>query len=130
MIPATYVLMAKIKGVSYGEIYSGAVLFYVPVAYLVAAVFGVPMFLLLRAIGLKHVLAYVLGGVIIGVAAAFVIRGLFPNRNYTSPDYYVFWVVSASLSALAFRLVLAGLKYDESPRVSAGGGIIYPWRDD
>lgn len=73
--------MASLEGISFGEIYMGAALFYLPVAYVVATVLGIPMFFLFRAVGLKHVFAYRLGGAAMGLAAAFLTRVLFLNSS-------------------------------------------------
>ena len=71
-LPLLWLPLAFYLGVSNGEIGMGLVFVFIPIAYLVAAVFGVPMLLLSRALGWTSVLLHVLGGVIAGLGAMLV----------------------------------------------------------
>ncbi len=67
-LPLMWATLATYWGVSYGEIQMGVGLIFVPAAYAAAAFFGVPAFLLCRALGWGSVFIYLSGGVVMGLA--------------------------------------------------------------
>ena len=67
-LPLKWAALEAHWGVSYGEIQMGAGFIFMPAAYVAAAVFGVPVFLLYRALGWGSVFFYLSGGVVMGLA--------------------------------------------------------------
>ena len=114
-----FIVTTMALGVPSGEILIGLI-FYIPLTYLVAAVLGLPMFLLSRSLGWKNVFAYILGGATVGLIEALFLLGLF-SRNMGLE--FLLCPIAGGLSALLFWLILYGIKYDEKSVVSTDDEI-------
>jgi hypothetical protein len=83
VLPLLWLPLAIYWGVSIGEIEMGLVFVFMPVAYLVAAVLGLPMLLLSRALGWTNVLIHSSGGVIAGLSGLIVFRLIYGEADLT-----------------------------------------------
>jgi len=109
VLPSVLVVHSMYQGVPIGEIQL-SLLFFLPFSYLASAIFGVPMFWFYKALGWRHVVAYVLGGALVGALAGSLLWwwwGAGATRHY-----FVFCPAVWALSALAFWLVLYGGRRD------------------
>jgi hypothetical protein len=117
MTPLTFLVTVAYRGDVSAHPQAILVIFtiHTPIAYLVAAVLGIPAFLLFRRWGWNHALFYVLGGAIIGLITALVIFGLLTGWSVLPGDYG--WCsVAGGLSALVFWTILFGIKAGETAR--------------
>ena len=90
---------------------------YTPFAYAATAVLGIPMFFVFRALKWTNVLAYILGGAVIGLVTASVIFGLLISWTVGS-SIFVWCVVAGAWSASVFWLVVHGFQSESGAKVS------------
>jgi hypothetical protein len=81
-------------------------------AYLATAVFGVPMYFLFRALHLRNMLLFVVGGAVIGSIVSFILIHSYPLFGFWTMVDRVGFALAGALSALAFRLILFRLNFD------------------
>jgi energy-converting hydrogenase Eha subunit A len=119
-LPLLWLPLAIYWGVSIGEIEMGLVLVFMPVAYLVAAILGLPMLLLSRALGWTHVLIHFCGGIIAGLAAMFVFRLIYGEADLTM---FALCGTAGAISGVICWFILYRFKNSDSLPVSAKGEI-------
>ena len=113
IMPAAWVVSAWFKGVALGEILSGVLLFFVPVSYLIGAVLGIPMLIVFRRFRLTSMFAYVFGGALIGLLVAYLFQELLSGQRQDTVAVFLICIVGSAISALVFRLIMFGWKYQE-----------------
>jgi hypothetical protein len=121
VIPAAWIVAGIYWGVSFGEIISGIFFVYVPGAFVIAILFGTPMFLLFRAFRIKALFAYMLGGFTIALLTALLIERLFGSGSIELSEI-TFWTTAWVLSASVFWLFFHRLN-SEKPVVQRDGEI-------
>ena len=82
-LPLMWTVMFLLWDVSLGEIQMGVALVFMPAAYVAAAVFGVPILLLYRALAWQNVFVYILGGVVMGFATGIGLGFLYRDMDST-----------------------------------------------
>ncbi len=89
----------------------------VVVAYLATVIFGIPAFLMYRALKWTNVALFILGGALIGfIVTLFVFESYTVEYFLQFLDVRVWCVVAGGLSALVFRIILFGLSFNASPQ--------------
>ena len=104
-----FVVAALSLGAPLGEVEMG-LMFYVPCAYSVEMVFGLPLFLLFNRWRWTNIFAYLLGGLILGSIVALPLVALLSWSWQQTLLMLSLSSVGAGLSALVFRIVLYGFK--------------------
>ncbi len=104
-LPFMWAGWAVWQGISYGELQMGIGFVFAPVAYLSAAVFGVPIFLLCRGLGWRNVLVYISGGIIMGSATVLILWLLYKEWDLTM---LALCAAAGALSGLMCWLILRG----------------------
>src|SRR5207237_7663076 len=100
-------------GTLLGEVEMG-LMFYVPLAYGVELVFGLPIFLLFNRWRWTNIFAYLFGGVILGLIVALPLVALLSWSWQQTLLMLMLSSGGAGLSALVFRVVLYGFKHRTS----------------
>lgn len=90
---------------------------YAPFAYLATAILGIPTFLVFRALGWKNPYAFILAGIIIGLATAFIVFQFFTAWSVLEGDY-IWCAMAGGFSAFVFWGILYGFKSNEAMRLS------------
>lgn len=119
-LPLLWLPLAIYSGVSMGEIEMGLVFVFLPVAYLIAAVLGLPLLLLSRALGWKNAFIHCFGGIIAGLGAMLVFRLI-----YGEADLIIFALceTAGAMSGLICWFILYRAKERDTVPVSAKGEI-------
>ena len=119
-LPLLWLTLAIYWGVSLGEIQMGLVFVFLPVTYLVAAILGLPMLLLSRALGWTNVLIHSCGGIIAGLAAMLVFRLIYGEADLTM---FAICGTAGAISGLISWFILYRFKNSNGLPVSAKGEI-------
>jgi hypothetical protein len=93
---------------------------YAPFAYAATAVLGIPMFFVFRALRWTNVLAYILGGALMGLVTSSVVFGLLINWT-VGVGVFVWCAVAGAWSASVFWLVVYGFQGESGAKVSING---------
>ncbi|MDX6528880.1 MAG: hypothetical protein QOH41_1170 [Blastocatellia bacterium] len=104
-----FVVASLMLGMPVGEL-EMALMFYVPFAYGVEIVFGLPLFLLFNRQRWTNVFAYFLAGLGLGLIVALPLVALLSWSGQQTLLVLLLSSVGAGLSALLFRIVLHGIK--------------------
>jgi len=99
----------------YTEGYVSSFGVYALFAYLAVLLFGLPAFLIYRALRLTNPILFVLGGGLIGYLVS-----MFIFEGYRVKEH-LWCAVAASLSALVFRIIVYGLPFKGTKTLSAEG---------
>jgi hypothetical protein len=116
----TLIVMAIALRTASGEILM-SLMFYVPLAYSVAIILGLPAYILSQIFGWNKLTAYLSGGAFIGLITA-LMCGLFFSWG-ADLEFFIFCLIAGALSALVFWLILNGFRRNGSSRVSTNGEI-------
>ena len=103
--PLTFIAFARVEGTYQPEQFLGYVRFIGFFAYLAAMFFGMPAFLLFRALGWTSVFSHALGGAAIGFLVSAFLFGL----SLDTPWERAVFIAAGCLSAITFRLILSDL---------------------
>ena len=91
-------------------------------AYGATVLFGIPAYFLYRALNLSHVVLFVLGGAVIGfIVSLFILESIPLAYFIQSLGGRSWFALAGALSALAFRMILFGLRFNGRSRISAHG---------
>ncbi len=104
-----FVVAFLLLGMPVGEL-EMALMFYVPFAYGVEIVFGLPLFLLFNRQRWTNIFAYFLAGLILGMIVALPLVALLSWSWQQTLLMLLLSSAGAGLSALLFRIVLYGVK--------------------
>jgi hypothetical protein len=92
------------------------------VAYLAVIILGIPAFFFYRELKWTNVFLFILGGAVIGFIVSLFLFESYPLEYFLQfLEERIWCVVAGALSALVFRLILFGLKFDETKRGSIEG---------
>jgi hypothetical protein len=100
----------------------GAFVFLSGFAYAATVVFGVPAYFLYRALNWSQVALFILGGAVIGFIVSLFILESIPFAYFIqSLEGRSWFVFAGALSALTFRMILFGLRFNGRSWISAHG---------